>query len=43
MSLQLNHSGGLRIEKDDLQIRLKPSTFKDALKMQPMFLEGFIL
>ena len=32
MSLQLNHSSSLRFEKDDLQIRLKPSTFKYGLR-----------
>lgn len=32
MSLQLNHSVGLRIEKDDLDTYLKPSTFKYELR-----------
>ena len=32
MSLQLYHLDGLRIEKDDRDMRLKPSTFKYALK-----------
>ncbi len=32
MSLQLNHLVGLRIEKDDLDVHLKASTFKYALR-----------
>ena len=32
MSLQLNHSAGLRIEKDNLDMYLKPSTFKYTLR-----------
>ncbi len=32
MSLQLNHLGGLRIEKDDMDIHLETSTFKYTLR-----------
>ncbi len=32
MTLQLNHSVDSRIEKDDLDMRLKPLTFKYALR-----------